>query len=91
MNIQKIRCTYEQNKYHKKSLKYDDNTIDNQIKNQLDINGYIIIKNFFNKDDFLKLKQSFNNYKSSNKVNYQENYYNLVWGSGIISEILRIK
>lgn len=86
INFQKIRCNIENKKYKKNSLKFKpDRKIPLSIKKSIDTNGYVILENFFSSQDFNDLEKSFNSYSKSNRVNYQSNYYNMIWGSGLIS------
>lgn len=85
-NIQKYRCNIENIKYSKNtSLFKEDFPIPNEIKSNIDEFGFAILENFFSKDEFSALQQSYNSYSSSDKVIYQKNYYNMIWGSGLIT------
>ena len=85
LNFQKIRIRNEEKKFNKKKLLYKDFTLPIHLKKDIDEFGYTVVENFFSKEDFKILSNSFNNYSKSNRVSYQENYYNMIWGSGLIT------
>lgn len=88
INFQKYRCIKENEKYLKLKSNFKDNDLklSNEEKNSIDNFGYVIVENFFDDITFEKIVNSFNNYSKSNKIKYTENYFNMIWGSGLISE-----
>lgn len=85
LNIQKFRCITEKVKHDVKKSRYEDISLSDNYKNQLDDNGYISIPNFFSENEFQSICKAFSNYSNSNKVKYIKNYYNMEWGSGLIT------
>ena len=88
LNYQKIRCLRENNKYEKlkKSFNHESLNIKKNEKDFIDRNGYIILENFFDEKSFKIIVNSFNKYSNSNRVKYKKDFYNMIWGSGLISK-----
>lgn len=86
-NIQKHRCNLEYTKYKKNnSLFVEDFQLPDVIKKSIDKNGFAILENFFSEEEFNYLQNSYISYSFSDKVGYQKNYYNMIWGSGLITQ-----